>query len=57
MSLFLPAYLMKQTSLKEPSKMSHYKGLLAYLVYLYLQSLGVGHGNHCEIRELLFRHC
>ena len=34
LSLFLTAHLIKQTSLKEPSWMSHYKGLLAYLVYL-----------------------
>ena len=46
----LPAYLMKQTSLKEPSWMSLYKGLLAYLVYFYLESLGVVRGDHCEIR-------
>ena len=30
--------------------MSLYKGLLAYLVYLY-QSLRVVHGNHCEISD------
>ena len=28
-------------SLKEPSWMSLYKGLVAYLVYLYLESLGI----------------
>ena len=37
----LPAHLIKQTSLKEPSWMSLYKGLVAYLVYLYLESLGM----------------
>ena len=41
--------------------MSLYKGLLAYLVYLYLESLGVVRDDHCEIRESLFkavfRHC
>ena len=42
------------TSLKEPSWTSLYKGL-ACLVYL--ESLGVVHGDHCEIRESLFRHC
>ena len=57
LSLFLTAHLIKQTSLKEPSWMSHYKGLLAYLVYLHLEFLGIVRGNHCEIRELLFRHC
>ena len=41
LSLFLTAHLIKQTSLKEPSWMSHYKGLLAYLVYLHLESLGI----------------
>ena len=46
LSLSLPAYLLKQTSLKELSWMSLYKGLLAYLVYLYLESLGVVHGDH-----------
>ena len=53
----LPAYLIKQTSLKEPSWMSLYKGLAAYLVYPYLESLGVVRGDQCEIRESLFRHC
>ena len=48
---FLPAYLIKWTSasLKEPSWMSFYKGLLAYLVYL--KSLGSVHGDHCKIRD------
>ena len=31
--------------------MSLFKGLLAYLVYLYLEFLGVVRGDHCEIRE------
>jgi len=38
--LFDFSLLFEQTSLKEPSWMSLYKGLLAYLVYLYLKSLG-----------------
>ena len=33
--------------------MSLYKEFLAYLVYLYLESVGVVHGDHCEIRESL----
>ena len=47
MSLSLPAYSIKQTSLKELSWMSLYKSFLAYLVYLYLKSSGVVHGDHC----------
>ena len=43
--------------MKEPAWMSLYKGLLAFLVYLYLESLGVERGLHCEIRESFFRHC
>ena len=50
---FLPAYLIKQISLKEPSWMSLYKGL-AYLVYV--KYFGVVHGDYCEVRESLFRH-
>ena len=41
LSLIYPPFLIKQTSLKEPSWMSLYKGLVAYLVYLYLESLGI----------------
>ena len=37
--------------------MRPYKGNLAYLVYLYRESLGMVHGHHCEIRESLFRYC
>ena len=42
----LPVYLIKQTSLEEPSWMS-----------LYLESIGVVRGDPCEIRESFFRHC
>ena len=45
LSLSFPSYSIKQTSLQELSWMS------LYLVYLYLESLGVVHGDHCEIRE------
>ena len=31
--------------------MSLYKGLLAYLVYLYRESLGIVRGDHCEIKK------
>ena len=37
--------------------MTLYKGLMAYLVYLYVESPGVVRGNQCEIRQSLFRHC
>ena len=37
--------------------MSLYKGLVVYLDYLYLESLGVVHGDQCEMRESPFRHC
>ena len=45
LSLSFPSYSIKQTSLQELSWMS------LYLVYLYLESLGVVHGDDCEIRE------
>ena len=53
----LPTRLFNQTDYLERAIMDEpYKGLLAYLVYLYLESLGVVRGDHCEIRESLFRH-